>query len=64
MLFEKRSTSLFVNLKGVELDNALHSIRTHLILTQFDRVHKEGFVPVQTELIHGVDLVEIIENEE
>lgn len=64
MFFKKRSASLFVNLKGVVLDNALHSIRTNLILTSLDGVHKEGFVPVQTELIHDIDLVEIIENEE
>lgn len=55
---------MFVNLKGVELDDALHSVRSHLLLTQLDGVHEEGFVPVQTELIHNVDLIEIIENEE
>lgn len=64
MFLEERSACLFVNLQGVELDDTLHSIRTHLILTQLDGVHKEGFVPVQTELIHGIDLVEIIKNEE
>jgi len=46
IFFEKRSASLFVNLKGMELNNALHSIRAHLILTSLDGVHKEGFVPV------------------
>jgi len=64
MFLEEGSACLFVDLKGMELDDALHSVRTHLILTQLDGVHKEGLVPVQTELIHDVDLVEIIENEE
>jgi len=64
MPLEERSASLFVDLQGVPLGDALDSILEHLVSTLFDGFHEKSLVPVKTELVHWVDLVQVIQHEE
>lgn len=65
MLFEEGSACLLVNLKLMVLDDLLDSLSTkHVLLTFLNVSNEQSFVPVKTELVHGVNLTQIIENEE
>jgi len=57
VLLEEGSTGLLVHLYGVALCDALDSILEHLLSALLDGFYEQGLVPLQTELIHWVNLV-------
>jgi hypothetical protein len=62
---EERPASQFVDLDGVVPGDALVPIREHVLLARlFDGFLEEGFVPVKTELVHWVNLDEVVQHEE
>jgi hypothetical protein len=65
VFFEQGSASLLVHLELVVLDDLLDSFSSnHVLFTLFDIFNEQGFVPVETELVHGIDFVQIIQHEE
>ena len=64
MLLEEGSAGCLVYLESVVLRDTLDSILEHLLSALLDRSHEQGFVPLKTELIHWVDLVQVIQHEE
>lgn len=64
MAFEQSSAGLLVEVKGVGGDNSLEWIRASVaLLGIFNRFQEKGLVPLEGELIHGIDHVHIEKHE-
>ena len=64
MPFKEGAACMFVYLQLVVAGNHFNSLtRLQLLLTLFDRLVEQIFVPIQTELIHWIDLVQVVQYE-
>jgi hypothetical protein len=63
VLLEERSARDLVHLLLVVLHDARDSVLEHELFATLDGIVEEGFVPVKTELIHWINLVEVIQYE-
>ena len=63
MLLEERHARLSVDLLLVVLDDSRDPVCEHQLLALSDGVFEQLLVPVETELVHRIDLVQVIEDE-
>ena len=64
MALEQRSAGSIVDVEFVNFHNHLVSILTHSVFGLLNGFFKEVLVPIERELVHGIDLGEVIQDEE
>lgn len=65
VFLEERSAGALVNIQSVNLANGFHSVlHSKLLFADVNVPLEKTFVPVKRELVHGINLVQVVEHEE